>query len=162
MGSIERSLHIPITLLGHLLIPFPYTIPSYHPLLPSPHTIPSHHPLLPFSCRYVTWALSNVRSTFQFVRNGMWRFGHEKYYSIMMEFGSWAIYQVVTIRCYFTRLLTHFTLILIYFTLILTHFTRLLVYFTLTNPTNTLLTHHPINTFLTHHPINVRAFLTWS
>ena len=25
----------------------------------------------------------------------MWRFGHEKYYSIMLEYGSWAIYQVI-------------------------------------------------------------------
>ena len=46
-----------------------------------------------FGGGFVTYALLNVRSYFNVIRNGMWRFGHEKYYSVMMEYGSWAVYQ---------------------------------------------------------------------
>ena len=41
---------------------------------------------------FVTYALLSVRSTFQIVRNGMWRYGDAKYYSAMLEYGSWAIF----------------------------------------------------------------------
>ena len=41
---------------------------------------------------FVTYALLQVRTTFQIIRNGMWRYGDEKYYSAMLEYGSWAIF----------------------------------------------------------------------
>jgi hypothetical protein len=40
---------------------------------------------------FVTHALLNVRTTFQIIRNGMWRYGDPKYYSAMIEFSSWCI-----------------------------------------------------------------------
>ena len=41
---------------------------------------------------FVTYALLSVRSTFQIIRNGMWRYADAKYYSAMLEYGSWAIF----------------------------------------------------------------------
>lgn len=42
---------------------------------------------------FVTHAMVGVRTTKQIVRDGMWRFGEEKYYQYYLEFASWAVLQ---------------------------------------------------------------------
>ena len=40
---------------------------------------------------FVTWALLRVRPLYEVVRNGMWKFGTEKFYSNYIEYGTWCI-----------------------------------------------------------------------
>jgi hypothetical protein len=40
---------------------------------------------------FVTWALLKVRPLYEVLRDGMWKFGTEKYYSNYIEYGTWCI-----------------------------------------------------------------------
>jgi hypothetical protein len=65
---------------------------------------------------FVTQALVSVRSINQVVRDGMWRFGDDKYYNLFVEYSSWAIkqgypqawiYSVEDAKLLLDRLATH-------------------------------------------------------
>jgi len=42
---------------------------------------------------FITYALERVRTTNQIIRDGMWRYGREDFYSTLVEYSSWALLQ---------------------------------------------------------------------